>query len=85
MEHWKVEDNKLVREFNFKNFVTAIEFINFIKSSCEEQNHHPDIFLHSYKKLKIILYTHTQNKITEKDNQLAKSLNKLWETFKKNI
>ena len=85
IKHWQIEDDKLVRELNFKNFMIAIQFINFIKLSCEQQNHHPDLLLHSYKKLKIILYTHTQKTITQKDYQLAKTINQLWQDFKKDI
>ena len=83
---WKIieneknhNENKLVKEFSFKNFVSAIEFINSIEATCENQNHHPDILLHSYKKIKFFLYTHTENKITEKDYLLAEGIDEIWD------
>jgi len=72
---WKVEDKSLVKEFKFANFSEAIDFINKILPFAEEANHHPDILVHSYKKVKIMMYTHTEDKITEKDYSLAKKIN----------
>jgi len=41
-------------------------------------DHHPDIFIHSYKKVKIYLFTHSENKITEKDYLLARKIDELF-------
>ena len=79
----KDEIKKLVREFSFTNFLQAVQFVNLITPLCEGQNHHPDILLHRYRKLKISLYTHTVNQITEKDYRLAKEINRVWELLDK--
>ena len=63
---WKVENEMLVKEFEFENFVKAIDFVNRILPIAEEANHHPDVLIHSYKKVKVSLYTHSENKITGK-------------------
>jgi len=34
-------------------------------------DHHPDVLVHSYKKVKIMLKTHSEGKITDKDYELA--------------
>ena len=44
---------------------------------AEKMNHHPDLFIHSYKKLKITLFTHSENKITDKDYDLAKKIDEI--------
>jgi 4a-hydroxytetrahydrobiopterin dehydratase len=62
---------KLVRDFTFSNFVEAIKFLNKVAVVAEALNHHPEIFLHSYKKVKILLFTYSENKITDKDYFLA--------------
>ena len=74
---WEIEKDSLCKEFTFQNFIEASRFIQKIIPLAEEINHHPDIFLHSYKKVKIILKTHSENKITEKDYQLAQKIDNL--------
>ena len=74
---WKIEGKSLVKEFEFGNFSEAIKFVNKILPLAEEANHHPDLLIHSYKKVKIMMYTHTEDKITDKDYSLAKKINSL--------
>ena len=75
---WTVENQKLVKEFTFNNFTEAVEFTNKVVPIAEEANHHPDIFIHSYKKVKIILFTHSEGKITDKDYNLAGKIDSLF-------
>lgn len=74
---WKIENSKLIKEFQFSNFVNAVDFINKIVPLTEKADHHPNIFLHSYKKVKIELFTHSKGKITEKDYRLAKEIDQI--------
>jgi len=71
---WKTENNKWVREFDLGNFVKAVEFVNRIVPLAESADHHPDILIHSYKKVRIELMTHSEGKITNKDYNLAKKI-----------
>ncbi len=74
---WKIEQNFLTKEFEFSNFKEAINFINKVSEIAENQNHHPDILIHSYKKVKIKSMTHSENKVTTKDYNLAEEIDKL--------
>ena len=74
---WKIEDNLLIKDFEFKNFVESVRFVNDILPLAEEMNHHPDLLVHSYKKVKVMLMTHSENKITDKDYSLAKKIDGL--------
>lgn len=75
---WKENSNRLEKVFQFKNFVEAIQFINKIVPIAEEIQHHPDIEIYEYNKVKIMLTTHDQgNKITQKDIQLAQSIDNI--------
>jgi len=76
---WKVEDKILVKEFTFSNFVESAEFVKQIVPLAEAADHHPDILIHSYKKVKVMLFTHSEDKITEKDYDLAKKIDRLVE------
>mgnify|MGYP006292267207 CR=1 FL=1 len=68
---WQTEEGFLMREFEFKNFPDAISFVEKIAGIAEEMQHHPDICIHSYNKVKVRMKTHSENKITEKDHALA--------------
>lgn len=75
--NWTTENNKWVKEFEFTNFVKAVDFVNKIVPTAESADHHPDIFIHSYKKVRIELITHSAGKITEKDFKLAEEIDKI--------
>ncbi len=75
--NWTTENNKWVKEFEFVNFVKAVDFVNKIVPLAESANHHPDIFIHSYKKVRIKLFTHSKGKITVKDHNLAKKIDQI--------
>ena len=71
---WKIENSKLNKEFTFKNFTEALSFVNQVGALAEEMDHHPDIFIHSYKKVLITLTTHDKGKVTDLDYQLASKI-----------
>ena len=78
LENWDVvEDKAIVRTFVFQDFKGALKFVNKVGDLAEKYNHHPDIHLVEYKKVKIVLTTHSVGGITEKDITLAKEINKL--------
>lgn len=74
MENWKEENNQLVKEFELNDFTGAADFVNKIVPLANEADHHPDILIHSYKKVKVMLTTHDKGKVTEKDYDLAKKI-----------
>jgi 4a-hydroxytetrahydrobiopterin dehydratase len=74
---WKIQNNKLIKEFEFTDFLKAVEFVNKIVPLAESADHHPDIFIHAYKKVRIELMTHSKGKITDKDYNLAKEIDKI--------
>jgi 4a-hydroxytetrahydrobiopterin dehydratase len=74
MENWKEENNQLVKEFELNDFTGAADFVKKIVPLANEADHHPDILIHSYKKVKVMLTTHDKGKVTEKDYDLAKKI-----------
>ena len=76
LSSWSYKDNFLENNFEFKNFLDAMEFVNFVASYAEQQEHHP-IILINYNKIKIKLRTNDINGISEKDFKLAKSIDHL--------
>lgn len=77
MNNWKNVDNKLVRDFEFKDFGEAIDFINKVANIANKQNHHPEI-INNYNKVTLKLSTHDAgDMVTEKDEDLAREIEKL--------
>ena len=67
---WQIESGELVRPFQFKDFVAALEFVNLIGQLAEVAGHHPDIDIR-YNRVRLALVTHDAGGITEKDFDLA--------------
>ena len=74
---WKEEENKLRREFVFKNFVEAWGFMCKVALIAEKQNHHPE-WSNVYNRVIISLSSHDAGDIvTEKDHRLAKAIDNI--------
>ena len=54
---WILGEKAIEREFRFKDFRQAMDFVNKVASLANEQDHHPDIFI-SYNKVKLTFSTH---------------------------
>ena len=74
---WKViNEHHLEKEFSFKNFKEALAFTNKVGELAESQNHHPDIYL-TWGKVKISLWTHKIDGLSESDFILAAKIENL--------
>ena len=74
---WEESNNKLRKEFKFKDFIEAAAFITKVSIVSEKNNHHPEIY-NIYNKVIIDLCTHDkENQITLKDYNLAKEIDKI--------
>ncbi len=74
---WKEENNSLKKTFEFKDFVTAFGFMTKVAMEAEKMNHHPT-WTNTYNKVSFELSTHDAgNKVTDKDQKLAKIIDQL--------
>ena len=73
-----VKDHQLEREFKFKDFLESLTFTNRVGELAEEQGHHPDIYL-SWGKVKVTIWTHKVDGLTESDFVLAAKIDRLKE------
>ena len=71
---WVQEEKQIAKLFKFKDFAEALSFVNKVGAEAEKVNHHPDIFIHSWNKVKITISTHSEGGITKKDFQLAEKI-----------
>lgn len=69
------DGKSIKREFSTKNFTAAVDLINKIAVIAEGEDHHPDVHLTGYRKLKIVLSTHALKGLTENDFIVAAKIN----------
>jgi 4a-hydroxytetrahydrobiopterin dehydratase len=71
LDGWKVVDgHHLSKEYAFKDFVTALGFVNRVGEVAERNGHHPDLWL-SWGKVRVDVWTHKIDGLTESDFVLA--------------
>lgn len=75
--HWIVERSRIYRDFRFETFGEAIVFVNQVAEIAEQQDHHPNIFLHEYHFVRIETYSHIVGGLTQKDVRLALAIDDL--------
>ena len=75
--NWKVvQEHHLEKEFTFKNFRDALAFTNQVGELAEANNHHPDIYL-AWGKVRITIWTHKIDGLTESDFVMAAKIEEL--------
>ncbi len=74
---WEMAEGvKIKKEFKFKNFLEAMEFVNKIAKIAEAESHHPTILI-SYNKVRITCSTHSIGGLAENDFILAAKIDSL--------
>ncbi len=74
--NWQLNDGKITRTFQFKDFPAAIKFVEAVAGIAEEAWHHPDIDIR-WNKVTLALTTHDAGGLTEKDFTLARQFDRL--------
>ena len=77
LQGWNYKDKHIGKLFELSNFKEALNFVNKIGDAAEDMNHHPDILIHSWNKVKITVCTHSEGGVTEKDFILAHKIEKI--------
>jgi 4a-hydroxytetrahydrobiopterin dehydratase len=74
---WDVVDgHHLVKSFDFRDFRAALDFTNRVGELAEQEGHHPDIAL-TWGKVRIEIWTHKIDGLTESDFILAAKIDRL--------
>ena len=73
---WELVEGKLHREFKFGNFVEAFGFMSRVALVAERMDHHPEWF-NVYSRVVIDLRTHDCDGISDRDFELAGTIDKL--------
>ena len=68
---WRREGDTIVHDLEFPDFQAAIAYVNLVADAAEAANHHPDILLHGWNKVRLTLMTHSEGGLTENDFDMA--------------
>lgn len=71
------ERDSIVRELKFADFAAAIAFVNRVAELAERANHHPDILVHGWNRVRLTLLTHSDGGLTDADFELAAGIDRL--------
>jgi 4a-hydroxytetrahydrobiopterin dehydratase len=79
LPEWQLEEGKLLqRDFQFRDFQTAVDFINEVAKVAEAEDHHPDIHLTRYNHVRLDLTTHVIRALSESDFIFAAMIDRLF-------
>jgi 4a-hydroxytetrahydrobiopterin dehydratase len=65
------EGDQIVRDLKFADFAEAMRFVNAVADEAEAANHHPDILMHGWHRVRLSLTNRAQGGLTDADFALA--------------
>jgi 4a-hydroxytetrahydrobiopterin dehydratase len=74
---WRREGDEIVRDWTLKDFASAISFVDRVAEIAEAANHHPDILVHGWNKVRLSVTNHSAGGLTNADFELAKHVDDL--------
>ena len=78
LSHWNDPDQvRIEKAFTFPDFKEALSFVIEVGQVVEEEQHHPDIYLYRWNKVRITLTTHAIKGLSENDFIMAAKIEEL--------
>lgn len=74
---WGIAGGRLARDVRLRNFQGALALVNAIGAVAEAENHHPDLTIHRWNRVRIELYTHSVEGLSLNDFILAAKISRL--------
>lgn len=74
---WSRDGDAIVLERRFPDFAAALAYVNRVAQLAEEVNHHPDLLLHGWNRVRLTLSTHSEDGLTEADFAMAARIDQL--------
>ena len=78
LDGWSLDGKWITKEFSFRNFIAAMQFVNRVADVAEGEGHHPDIHIH-YNRARFDIWTHAIGGLSENDFILAAKIDALKE------
>ena len=76
-EQWKQEGDAIVRDLEFADFKEAMAAVNRVADAAEGADHHPDILVHGWNKVRLSVTNHSAGGLTQADFDLARTIDDL--------
>ena len=73
---WERKEKQIEKTFEFKDFVEAMKFVNKVADIAESEAHHPDFHIH-WNKVRLVLWTHAIDGLSENDFIMAAKVNEV--------
>jgi 4a-hydroxytetrahydrobiopterin dehydratase len=77
MEGWRRDGDAIVRERELPDFAAAMAWVNAIADEAEAVDHHPDILIHGWNKVRLRITNHSAGGLTQADFDLAATIDAL--------
>ena len=74
---WERDGEEIVRDWTFSNFTDAMAFVGRVADAAEEANHHPDILIHGWNRVRLSLTNHSAGGLTDVDFEMARRFDAL--------
>ena len=74
---WSRDGDAIVCDLEFDDFAAAMAHVNKAAEAAESADHHPDILVHGWNKVRLKLSTHSAGGVTQADVDMAKTLDAL--------
>jgi 4a-hydroxytetrahydrobiopterin dehydratase len=78
LQGWSRRGDVITKTFQFRKFLSGIDFVVAVAKAADAADHHPDIDIR-YTKVTCTLSTHSAGGITQKDLDLAKQIERFQE------
>jgi 4a-hydroxytetrahydrobiopterin dehydratase len=74
---WRREGDTIVRDVDRKDFAAAMAYVNAVADAAEAANHHPDILVHGWNKVRLTVTNHSAGGLTQADFDVAATIDAL--------
>ena len=71
LPEWRFENESLIKEFKFEDYMASITFVNRLAEKAEEHNHHPDLEI-GWCRVVVTFTSHDSGGVTDLDIIMVK-------------
>jgi 4a-hydroxytetrahydrobiopterin dehydratase len=77
LDGWRRDGDVIVRDRELADFAAALAWVNEVGREAEAANHHPDILIHGWNKVRLSVTNHSAGGLTQADFDLAATIDAL--------
>jgi 4a-hydroxytetrahydrobiopterin dehydratase len=77
LDDWRREGEAIAVDREFPDFAAAMRYVGLVADAAEAADHHPDILIHSWNKVRLTVTNHSAGGLTQADFDLAATVDAL--------